>query len=116
MRHEERMRKPIFSKSKTYPESLHVDTADIGVKVGAHYPGRSVYLPNGLRWPRDERMNKQKSAEAIVASTTRREGRNLGGRRIDHFLNRDQDSRMGISPRRPRIGTESRQYVFVLRD
>ena len=39
------MRRPISSKSNTCTEGMNVDAAGISVKVGAHYPGRSVSLP-----------------------------------------------------------------------
>ena len=39
------MRRRISSKSNTCTESVDVDAAGISVKVGAHYPGRSVSLP-----------------------------------------------------------------------
>ena len=39
------MRRRISSKSKTCPEGMDVNAAGISVKVGAHYPGRSVDLP-----------------------------------------------------------------------
>jgi hypothetical protein len=39
------MRRRISSKSEPCPESNGVDVAGIGVKVEAHYPGRSVRLP-----------------------------------------------------------------------
>ncbi len=39
------MRRPISSKSHTCPEGMDVYAADISVKVGAHYPGRSADLP-----------------------------------------------------------------------
>ena len=39
------MRKQISSKSDTCTESMVVYAAGISVKVGAHYPGRSVNLP-----------------------------------------------------------------------
>ena len=39
------MRRPINLKSNTCTESKYVDAAGISVKVGAHYPGRSVNLP-----------------------------------------------------------------------
>ena len=39
------MRRPISSKSDICTESAYVDAAGISVKVGAHYPGRSVSLP-----------------------------------------------------------------------
>jgi hypothetical protein len=41
MRHACWMRRLISSKSNTYTESMNVDAADISMKVGAHYPGRS---------------------------------------------------------------------------
>ncbi len=39
------MRRPISSKSESYPESMVVYTAGISMKAGVHYPGRSVCLP-----------------------------------------------------------------------
>jgi hypothetical protein len=39
------MRRPISLKSDTCTEGVAVDAAGISVKVGAHYPGRSVSLP-----------------------------------------------------------------------
>jgi hypothetical protein len=39
------MRGQISSKSNTCTERVVVDAAGISVKVGAHYPGRSVSLP-----------------------------------------------------------------------
>ena len=39
------MRRQISSKSNTCTEGVDVDAAGISVKVGAHYPGRSVDLP-----------------------------------------------------------------------
>lgn len=39
------MRRHISSKSDTYTESMDVYAVGISVKVGAHYPGRSVDLP-----------------------------------------------------------------------
>jgi hypothetical protein len=39
------MRGQISSKSNTCTEREVVDAAGISVKVGAHYPGRSVSLP-----------------------------------------------------------------------
>ncbi|MGD8449250.1 MAG: hypothetical protein PVJ45_05550 [Desulfobacterales bacterium] len=39
------MRRRISSKSDTCTESMVVYAAGISVKVGAHYPGRSVNLP-----------------------------------------------------------------------
>ena len=36
------MRRQISSKSNTCTEGMDVDAAGISVKVGAHYPGRSV--------------------------------------------------------------------------
>lgn len=56
------MRKRFFPKPYTYTESADVDVAGISVKVGAHYPGRSV-LNNG-----------QKSAEAIVSPISKETG------------------------------------------
>jgi hypothetical protein len=85
MRQEERMRRPLSSKSSTYTESLSVDAAGISVKVGAHYPGRSDCLPDGLFPPRGGKRDSQKSAEAIVASTTMREGPNMNGGRMPEF-------------------------------
>jgi len=50
------MRRRISSKSNTCTEGVHVDAAGIRVKVGAHYPGRSVILPSasGAERRRDE--------------------------------------------------------------
>ena len=39
------MRRPISSKSNSCTEGMVVDAAGISVKVGVHYPGRSVCLP-----------------------------------------------------------------------
>jgi hypothetical protein len=47
------MRRQISSKSDTCTEDMAVDAAGISVKVGAHYPGRSVYVPCAttiVRW------------------------------------------------------------------
>jgi hypothetical protein len=40
------MRRQLTSKSKTCTEGMDVYAAGISVKVGVHYPGRSVYLPS----------------------------------------------------------------------
>ncbi len=40
------MRRPLSSKSDTCTEGMDVDAAGISVKMGAHYPGRSVDLPS----------------------------------------------------------------------
>jgi hypothetical protein len=40
------MRRRISSKSNTCTEGMGVYAAGISVKVGAHYPGRSVDLPS----------------------------------------------------------------------
>lgn len=40
------MRRRLSSKSDTCTEGMDVDAAGISVKVGAHYPGRSVDLPS----------------------------------------------------------------------
>jgi hypothetical protein len=39
------MRRQLSSKSDTCLEGMDVNAAGISVKVGAHYPGRSVDLP-----------------------------------------------------------------------
>jgi len=39
------MRRPISSKSSSCTEDVAVYAAGISVKVGVHYPGRSVDLP-----------------------------------------------------------------------
>jgi hypothetical protein len=44
MRRTFRIRRPLSSKSSSCTEELFVDAAGISVKVGVHYPGRSVYL------------------------------------------------------------------------
>jgi hypothetical protein len=41
------MRRQISLKSDTCTEGMYVDAAGISVKVGAHYPGRSVDLSFG---------------------------------------------------------------------
>ncbi len=43
------MRRQISSKSNTCTESTYVYAAGIGVKVRAHYPGRSANLPECYR-------------------------------------------------------------------
>lgn len=58
------MRRQISSKSNTCTECADVDVTDISVKVGVHYPGRSV-------------GNRQKSAKAIVEHLDRAEGPNV---------------------------------------
>jgi len=45
------MRGRINSKSDTCTELMGVDAAGISVKVGAHYPGRSVHLLGELPLP-----------------------------------------------------------------
>ena len=47
------MRRPLSSKSNSCTEGMVVYAAGISVKVGVHYPGRSVYLPSATvieRW------------------------------------------------------------------
>jgi len=51
---------------------MEVYTAGISVKVGAHYPGRSVRPLGELLLPRGEGMDGQKSAEGIVGGDRRR--------------------------------------------
>jgi hypothetical protein len=73
------MRRQISLKSDTCTESLGVDVAGISVKVGAHYPGRSVNLPGAtgiVRW----RGDWQKSADGIVGLLDPAEGRNMNYR------------------------------------
>ena len=52
-----RVRRPISSKPGTCTEGMDVYAAGISVKVGAHYPGRSVRLPRARNVERrfDER-------------------------------------------------------------
>ena len=64
------MRRPLSSKSGTCTESTVVDAAGISVKVGVHYPGRSVDLPLVLMTSRGVVMDRQKSAEGIVGVST----------------------------------------------
>ncbi len=47
------MRRPLSSKSDSCTEGMVVDAVGISVKVGAYYPGSSVYLPSATvieRW------------------------------------------------------------------
>jgi len=99
------MRRQISSKSNTYTESLLVYAVGISVKVGVHYPGRSDRLPTGLSSSRGEEMNGQKSAEAIVASPTGREGPNPEERRGEPGLHEYQRTQTRCS--RPDTGTRS---------
>ena len=71
------MRRPISSKSDTCTESLCVNAADISVKVGAHYPGRSATLLYELLSLRSDGKKLQMSAEGIVGSVDRTEGPNM---------------------------------------
>ena len=65
------MRRRISSKSNTCTEGTYVYAAGISVKVGAHYPGRSVYLSRvGLPASRGVGTGMQKSAEGIVGFST----------------------------------------------
>ncbi len=64
------MRRRISSKSGTCTERAVVDAAGISVKVGVHYPGRSVDLPLVLMTSRGVVMDRQKSAEGIVGVST----------------------------------------------
>jgi len=66
------MRRRISLKSDTCTEGMYVDAASISVKVGAHYPGRSVGLSRsaGLVSSRVDAMGRQKSAEGIVGPPT----------------------------------------------
>ena len=56
---------------------MDVDAAGISVKVGAHYPGRSVHLLDELPSPRGGRRGGQKSAEGIVGESISAEGPNM---------------------------------------
>ena len=56
---------------------MEVDAAGISVKVGAHYPGRSVHLLGELPWSRGEGTDGQKSAEGIVGGPINAEGPNM---------------------------------------
>jgi hypothetical protein len=49
-RRQDWVRGPISLKPNTCTERLGVNAADISVKVGAHYPGRSDVLPLCYRW------------------------------------------------------------------
>jgi hypothetical protein len=63
------MRRRISSKSDTCTEGMDVYAAGISVKVGAHYPGRSVCLPCAAVVERC-RDGPQKSAEGIAGLST----------------------------------------------
>jgi len=65
------MRRQIPSKSSSCTEHADVDAAGISVKAGAHYPGRSVgVLIVELQSPRGDWKRQQKSAEAILGTST----------------------------------------------
>jgi hypothetical protein len=112
------MRGPISSKSNTCTETPLVDAAGISVKVGAHYPGRPDYLPMRLFSSRGEEKGGQESAEAIVASTTGREGPNPEERQVSRTFMSTNEYRHGAvsrirgrDRRARRIGAESRQQA-----
>ena len=70
------MRRQISSKSSSCTEHADVDAAGISVKAGAHYPGRSVgVLIVELQSPRGDWKRQQKSAEAILGTSTVPKGR-----------------------------------------
>lgn len=92
------MRRRISSKSDTYPESSSVDAAGISVKVSVHYPGRSGRLPSWLPPPQGGGTDDQKSAEAIVAPPTWREGPNPEERQAGRSLIGTDDGRRGVEP------------------
>ncbi len=64
------MRRPLSSNSGTCTQSAVVDAAGISVKVGVHYPGRSVDLRFVLMASRGVLMDRQKSAEGILGVST----------------------------------------------
>ncbi len=70
------MRSPISLKSNTCPEGVGVDATGIRVKVGAHYPGRSVRLPSATRVEKrgDERAEV---SQRHSRSSDRTEGLNM---------------------------------------
>ena len=57
-------------KVQSCTEGMDVDAAGISVKVGVHYPGRSVYC-NVLLSSRGDGMDRQKSAEGIAGLLNR---------------------------------------------
>ena len=64
------MRRPISSKSETCTEGMYVYAAGISVEVGAHYPGRPVYLLRELPLSRGGGKGRQESAEGILGLST----------------------------------------------
>jgi hypothetical protein len=116
------MSRHVSTKSSTYTGSFFVYAAGISVKVGVHYPGRSGRLPDRLFPSRGGEMNSQKSAEAIVTSTTGREGPNPEERRVNRTFTRPNEHRhggviriRGRDRRARRIGTESRKQTYEWR-
>ncbi len=76
------MRRPLSSKSDTCTESLCVNAADISVKVGAQYPGRSVSLSRTTvieRW----REELAEVSRGHSSSFDRSEGPNMKQRNGD---------------------------------
>ena len=70
MRHIRWVRRHISSKPYSCTEPGYVYAAGISMKVGVHYPGRSVDLLIELQLSRGDGMDRQKSAEGIVGSPT----------------------------------------------
>lgn len=70
------MRRPIHSKSDTCTEDMGVYAAGISVKVGAHYPGRSVDLPCATVAER-RRDGSAEVSRGHIRSIDRTEGPNM---------------------------------------
>jgi len=78
------MRSRISSKSYTCTEGIVVYAAGISVKVGAHYPGRSVDLPSATVVERRRDGSAEVSRGHIkVLRPDRRPEREVCGRRLE---------------------------------
>jgi len=71
------MRRQISSKSNTCTEGMFVDAAGISVKVDAHYPGRSVGMPNGATVAESRRDGSAEVSRGHSRSFDRTEGPNV---------------------------------------
>lgn len=86
------MRGPISSKSDTCTEGVGVNAAGISVKVGAHYPGRSVDLPCATAVER-RREGSTEVSRGHSRSFDRTEGPNV--KCVTGALNFDEEWRRG---------------------
>ncbi len=86
------MRRQLSSKSDTCTEGMDVDAAGISVKVGAHYPGRSVDLPCATAVER-RRDGSAEVSRGHSRSIDRTEGPNV--KCVAGALNFDEEWRRG---------------------